>query len=53
MNENEMRTTNVLEILSSIKEASVTVEVKMVVENRSFPRPLSINHADSSKTGYT
>ena len=42
---------NVLEILSSIKEASVTVEVEMVVENRSFPRPLSINHANSSEAG--
>ena len=53
MNENEMRPPNVLEILSSIKEASVTVEVEMVVENRSFPRPLSINHANSSETGDT
>ena len=50
MNENEMRTSNILEIPCRIEKSPLTIKMEVVVKNRSFPRPLSINHADSSET---
>jgi hypothetical protein len=46
----KMGTAYILEILCRIQKPTFSVQVEMIIQNRSFPEPLSINHAEPSKT---
>ena len=49
MNEDEMRSSNILEIFRCIQESTFRIQVEVIIENRSFPKALSIDHANTSK----
>jgi hypothetical protein len=49
VNKDEVRPSDVLEIFRSIKKPSLSIQVEVVIKNRTFPEPMSINHEFPSK----